>query len=334
MDIELLSGLAPQFEAWPEANLHAALIAHRGKLVYERYFTGEDKAWATPLGRVAYDASLKHDIRSITKSITSLVFGAAFDRGWIENLDAPVFSLFPEYSDLKTPEKDRISLRHLLTMSAGLSWNESLPYSNPANSERRMTDAADQYRYVLEQPVTRPAGAAYSYNGGLTALLAAILAKVSGRPVDVLAKEVLFDPLCIEDVDWVRYANGTANAVSGLRMRPRDLVKVGQLVLNGGTWDGELLVSEGWIEESTSAHIHGAGLFFYGYQWWLGRSLVDRQEIEWISAVGYGGQRLYIVPSFDLAIVVMAGLYDDPILQDMVGEIVLRRYALPAALRG
>ena len=96
MDIELLSGLAPQFEAWPEANLHAALIAHRGKLVYERYFTGEDKAWATPLGRVAYDASLKHDIRSITKSITSLVFGAAFDRGWIENLDAPVFSLFPE----------------------------------------------------------------------------------------------------------------------------------------------------------------------------------------------------------------------------------------------
>ena len=144
-------------------------------------------------------------------------------------------------------------------MSAGLSWNKSLPYSNPANSERRMIDAADQYRYVLEQPVTRPAGAAYSYNGGLTALLAAILTKVSGRPVDVLAKEVLFDPLGIEDVDWVRYANGTANAVSGLRMRPRDLVKVGQLVLNGGTWDGELLVSEGWIEESTSAHITARG---------------------------------------------------------------------------
>ena len=77
---------------------------------------------------------------------------------------------------------------------------------------------------------------------------------------------------------------------------------------------------------------HGEGLFFYGYQWWLGRSLINRQEVKWISAVGWGGQRMYIVPSLDLVVVVMAGLYDNPVLQPIVGEIILRRYALSAAV--
>lgn len=78
--------------------------------------------------------------------------------------------------------------------------------------------------------------------------------------------------------------------------------------------------------------MNGAGLFFYGFQWWLGRSLVNRQEIKWISAVGYGGQRMYIVPNLDLVVVVTAGLYDNPFLQSVVGDVILRRYALPAAL--
>ncbi|MET3581475.1 CubicO group peptidase (beta-lactamase class C family) [Mesorhizobium robiniae] len=332
MDADLLGGLARQFEAWDEANLHAALMVRRGKLVYERYFTGDDKAWATPLGRVAYHASLKHDLRSITKSITSLLFGIALDQGLIEDLDQPVFDFFPEYADLNTAEKAQINLRHLLTMSAGLAWNEDIPYSNPANSERRMIDAPDPYRYVLEQPTIRPAGAAYTYNGGLTALLAAVLQKAFGYPIDVLARKTLFTSLGIQDVEWVRYADGTPNAVSGLRMRPRDVAKVGQLVLDGGVWKGTQIVSKDWIEESTSSHINGVGLFFYGFQWWLGRSLVNRQEIKWISAVGYGGQRMYIVPSMELVVVVMAGLYDNPVLQSMVPEIILRRYALPAAL--
>jgi CubicO group peptidase (beta-lactamase class C family) len=331
MDANLLGGLGPQFEGWSDANLHAALMVRHGRLVYERYFTGEDRAWATRLGRVSYHAGLRHDLRSITKSIVSLLFGIASDRGLIKDLDQPVFSFFPEHADLKTPEKARINLRHLLTMSAGLAWNEQLAYSNPANSERRMMDAPDRDRYVLAQPSVRPAGATYTYNGGLTALLVAILQKVSGNPIDVFANETLFGPLGIGDVEWIRYRDGTAN-VSGLRMRPRDLAKLGQLVLNGGAWNDRPIVSDAWIKESTSPHVNGESLFFYGFQWWLGRSLVDRQEIRWISAVGWGGQRMYIVPSLDLVVVVMAGLYDNPILQPMAGEVILRRYALPAAL--
>jgi CubicO group peptidase (beta-lactamase class C family) len=250
----------------------------------------------------------RHDLRSISKSVTSLLFGIGVDRGWIDDLETPVFTYFPEHADLRTAEKDAITLRHLLTMSAGFAWNEDLPYANPQNSERLMTDAPDRCRYVLEQPIVRPPGRAHIYNGGTTALLAAILTKASGQPLDVLAQRELFDPLGIGDVEWIRYADSTPVAASGLRMRPRDLLKLGQLVLDGGRWQSKQVVSRAWIEDSTAPHINGDGLFFYGYQWWLGRSLANREEIKWISGMGYGGQRLYIVPSKGLVVLTMAGL--------------------------
>jgi CubicO group peptidase (beta-lactamase class C family) len=333
LDGDLLRGIGPHFESWTDANAHAILIARHGKLVYEHYFTGEDWAWGKALGRVSYDATKPHDLRSITKSVTSLLFGIAVDRGWIADLDAPVFTFFPELADLRTAEKDRITLRHLLTMSMGIAWNEELPYANPQNSERLMTDAPDRCRYVLEQPVIREPGRAYIYNGGTTALLAAILHKASGRPIDEVARRELFDPLGIGDVEWTRYSDGTPIAASGLRLRPRDLLKLGQLVLDGGRRQGKQVISRAWIEDSTAPHINGESLFFYGYQWWLGRSLTNREEIRWISGVGYGGQRLYIVPSKGLVVLTMAGLYNSTMFHGIVGEVVLRRYALQSVLR-
>ncbi|MBA4096965.1 MAG: hypothetical protein C0484_09395 [Rhodospirillum sp.] len=220
LDGELIRGIGPHFESWTDTNAHAVLIARHGKLVYERYFTGEDWAWGKALGRVAYDATKRHDLRSISKSITSLLVGIAVDRGWIADLDAPVFTFFPEHADLRTAEKDTITLRHLLTMSAGFAWSEDLPYQNPQNSERLMTDAPDRCRYVLEQPLVRPPGRVYIYNGGTTALLAAILHKAAGQPLDVLAQRELFDPLGIGDVEWIRYIDGTPVAASGLRPPP------------------------------------------------------------------------------------------------------------------
>ena len=328
---ELIRGIGPHFNSWGDANAHAILIARNGALVYEHYFTGEDQAWGEALGRVTYDATKRHDLRSVTKSVTSLLVGIAVDRGWIRDLDAPVFSFFPEHADLRTTEKDAITVRHLLTMSAGFAWNEDLPYQNPQNSERLMTDAPDRCRYVLEQPLVRPPGRVYNYNGGATALLAVILSKAAGQPIDLLAQRELFEPLGIGDVEWIRYADGTPVAASGLRMRPRDLLKLGQVVLDGGAWQGRQIVSRSWIEDSTAPHINGEGLFFYGYQWWLGRSLVNREEVKWISGVGYGGQRLYIVPSRGLVVLAMAGLYDSTMFMGIVGEVVLRRYALQSA---
>lgn len=329
IDSALLCPLIPRLEGWKEANIHSVLVVRHDKLVFEHYFAGEDERWGRPLGVVAYDAQKLHDLRSATKSVVGLVVGIALERGWIKSLDTPVLSYFPEYADLATPEKQRITVRHLLTMSLGLAWNEDLPYSNPANSERRMTDAPDPYRFVLEQPVAAPAGTAYTYSGGSTALLSAILRKTSGLPLDELARTLLFEPLGITEVGWERYANGDPIAASGLRLRPRDLVKIGELVLAHGNWHGRQVVPAAWIAAATSPQINGNGIFFYGYQFWLGRSLVDKREVDWAVALGYGGQRLFIVPDLDLVALVHAGLYQSP-LQSAVPIGILNRYVLPA----
>lgn len=333
LDEAVLAGLAPQFEGWTEANLHSALILRHGKLACEHYFSGDDWAWATHLGEVGFDADRRHDMRSVTKSVTSLLFGIARDRGLIGSLDTPALDFFPELADLRTPEKAAITLRHLLTMSAGLAWSEALPYSDPRNSERQMIDAPDQVRYVFEQPLVRPPGATWTYNGGCTATLAHIVARAAQKPFEDFCEEALFGPLGIAGAEWIRcYADGTVNACSGLRLRPRDMAKIGLLALNKGTWNGTRILSEAWIEDSLTPWLNADGLWFYGYQWWLGRSLVRRREIRWALAMGHGGQRIFVVPELDMVVVVTVGLYHHPYLQAVPGEVVLRRYALAAAL--
>lgn len=330
LDPARLCALGPALEAWPEGNAHAVLVVRHGTLVYERYFAGEDQRWGQPLGIIPHDAETRHDLRSITKSVTSLLVGIAVDHGWIKDIDAPVLSLLPQYADLRSPETDRITLRHLLTMSAGLAWSEDLPYSDPRNSERLMSDTPDPYRYVLEQPFAEAPGERWVYSGGATALLSAVLKQVSGRPLDVLAREVLFAPLGISDVEWVRYPNGDPVAASGLRLRPRDIARIGRLVLDRGAWQGKQIVSAGWIAQSTASQIAVEDRVAYGFQWWLGRSLIDGRQVRWAAGIGWGGQRLFLAPDLDLLVVVTAGLYDRPDLQDQLGRTVLDRYVLPA----
>ena len=156
------------------------------------------------------------------KSVTALVLGMAIDHGWIKSVDTPVLSFFPEYADLRTPEKDRITLRHILTMSSGLDWHESdVPYTDAANSEIRMDTAPDPYRFALEQPMVAPPGQIWNYNSGSTELLGAVLRKATGKPLDQLARTMLFGPLGITDVEWYRYAQDNPSAAAGLRLRPR-----------------------------------------------------------------------------------------------------------------
>jgi CubicO group peptidase (beta-lactamase class C family) len=271
-----------------------------------------------------------HDLRSITKSVTSLLVGIALDRGWLVSLDTPVFDLFPEHRDLATLDNAAITLRHLITMSAGWSWSEDLPYSDARNSERLMIDAENPDRYVLSRPLARPPGASWIYSGGCTHLLASIVARAAGRPLQDIVRSELFEPLGIAEFEWVHHGSGQPMAASGLRLRPRDLMRIGQLALDRGLWQGRRVVAEDWIERSLTPQTNGQGLFFYGYHWWLGRSLVRGKEVTWAAGIGWGGQRLFVVPSHGLVVLVMAGLYDNPPLQPVPGEVVLRRYALAA----
>jgi len=312
-------------------NVHAVVVVRHGALVFEHYFSGSDEQWGQAVGEVAFGPETKHDLRSATKSVVAPVFGIAIDRGWIKNVDEPVLSFFPEYADLRTPEKDKITLRHLLTMSAGLEWHEvGVPALDPANSEIRMDNASDPYRFVLEQKVVAPPGRTWNYSSGLAEVLAAVLKKATGESLDEWTRKSLFELLGITDVAWFKYAQGSPIAAGGLRLRPRDLAKIGQLVLQRGAWNGAQRVSASWVETAISRQINDPAAPSYGYLFWLDRSLVQGQQVNWAVGSGWGGQRLYIAPELDLVVVVNAGLYKRDDLMAVVPLTILNQYVLKA----
>ena len=330
LDGAVLGAVAKRFTDFADANLHSLLVARCGVLVFESYFVGDDEVWGDRLGRVSFDSGTQHDVRSITKSITALLVGIAIRRKLIRSVDEPVFAYFPEYDDLRTPEKDGVRLRHLLTMSPGFDWDEYRPFSDPLNSEACMYRSPDPYRFVLRQPLATPPGKFFRYNSGATELLGAVLHRTSNRRIDDFAREVLFEPLGIVDTTWNGFSNGLPAASAGLRLRPRDMAKLGQLVLNRGEWNGHRIVPASWVKDLLVPQIgRPDGLYFYGYQWWLGRSLLGNRELQWAAAMGRGGQHIFVVPEFDLVLVLTAGNYDNPALA-WVALDILNRHVLAA----
>jgi CubicO group peptidase (beta-lactamase class C family) len=344
LDPQLVCSIGSGLAMLTDADAHGVIVIRHRVLVYERYLTGEDLRGWTPVGSVPHDANTLHNTESITKGVVALLVGVAFDRGWLHDLDASIFSFLPEYADLRSPDKDRITLRHLLSMTSGLDWPErALAVDDPANVVQRGRIASDPYRFVLGRSVVAGPGLVWNYNGGGVWLLGHILSKVTGRPLGDLAKVTLFEPLGINDWEWQQFPNGDPDTSGGLRLRPRDLAKLGQLVLDGGAWRGRLIVPADWVQQMTARQSPRGSWFgfadAYGYLWWEGRSSIGGRDIDWIAAFGRGGQRLYVVPSLDLVVVVTAGLYKSshggpPSPQEsLAADTVLNSYVLPAALR-
>jgi hypothetical protein len=191
---EPLRDIIEWLDGFGHANIHSVLVVRHGRLLFEHYRPGEDECWGDPLGNVAHGPNSKHDLRSVTKSVISLLLGIGLDRKLINGIDESIINWFPQYPDLRIPEKQRITLRHLLTMSAGLEWNENVPFSDPKNSAMRMLCSADRCRYVLEQPVVAPGGQVWNYNSGGTLLLEAVIANAAGEALDDFAREFLLEP--------------------------------------------------------------------------------------------------------------------------------------------
>ncbi len=296
--------------------LHAVLVAREGEIVLERYWDGRDEAWGRPLGHVEFGPDTLHDLRSVTKSVVALLYGVALGRGLVPPPEAPLLAQFPEYSDLAAdPERRRLTVEHVLTMTLGTDWDENLPYSDPANSEIAMEMAPDRIRYVLERPILREPGTQWTYCGGATALLGRLIERGSGMNLPEFARQNLFAPLGIERFEWAAGADGIHSAASGLRLTARDLARIGDLVLAGGARDGREIVPGDWIESlSRPAIATGDGLD-YGRHWFLG---ADRAPAfgaapkPWSGAFGNGGQRLMLMPEAGLAMVLFAGNYNAP----------------------
>ena len=291
--------------------LHAVLLVRHGKLVLERYYEGEDEVRGRPRGTVDFGPEDLHDLRSITKSIVGLLYGIALAEGSVPGLDTPLLSAFPEYDDLPDdPQRQRMTVAHALSMQLGTEWDESLSYADPRNSEIAMDRAPDRYRYVLDRPMVTEPGTRWIYNGGATAVLARLIEKGTGQPLADYAEKKLFTPLGIATYQWVKGHDGAYIAASGLRLRPRGLARIGQLVLNGGRWEGQQVVPEDWLVSSFETRADVDRDVDYGYHWWLGKNNNDRKR--WVGAFGNGGQRLQIMPRGNMLMVVTAGNYNQP----------------------
>jgi CubicO group peptidase (beta-lactamase class C family) len=329
MDGTLLSELDTFLARWPNHRIHAVLVARHGKLVFERYFAGADLRWVASPSQ--YSAGALHDIRSISKSVTSLLIGIAIGEEKFPPLQSSAVDMFPEHADLRTSDNERITFEHLLTMAHGLAWDEDIAWADPGNNERLMLEARDPYRYVLERPMVLQPGVMFNYSGGATTLLGAALLRSTQRTITDYAREKLFGPLGVTDFEWLGFTGSTEIAAfGGLRLRPRDLAKLGQLVLDKGRWKGVQVIPEDWIQRATTPRMNAEiGALYYGYQWWLGRSLVRGRDVAWIAGFGIGGQRLFVVPELQIVLAINAAYYRSP-LQRIVTSAICNQLVLPA----
>jgi CubicO group peptidase (beta-lactamase class C family) len=311
-------------------NIHSILIVKEGKLVFEEYFGGYTWSYNSEQFRgvfVNFGIDTMHNLASVTKSITSVLIGIAIDRGFISGVAEKMMTFFPEYTKLNDQRKGRITLNHLLTMTSGLEWNEmELSYDDSRNDLIQLFNVSDPIEYILSKPVDNLPGAKWYYNSGGTNLLGEIIRKASGLRMDDFAKTYLFAPLGITNFEWDYLTVDTIFASGNLKLRSRDIAKIGLLFLRGGIWKGKRIVSEKWIEESTRGHILPSGADGYGYHWWLETFHVDSISVDSFYAAGWGGQRLIVFPSLGLGVAFTGGNFGE---EKPVDEIIVR-YILPA----
>lgn len=325
IDPDPISLLAEEARAGDlRGKIEGLLIVRNGKLVFEEYFDSR------------YGVEEFHVLNSATKSVASLVVGAAVRQGLFTGPDQPIPELFPEHGDLFSadPRKGAILLRHVLTMTAGLAWDQK----DPSNQDRdgiHIMRASDASRYVLEKPLVSEPGERFLYSGGCSALLSAAVRNVSGIQADAFAAQHLFGPLGIHEWDWRHWDDGIADSDGGLAMRGRDVAKLGQLVLQRGEWEGQQVVPESWVSASahpwTTTHEHEAR---YGFQWWLYRLPTEDGSGSYgdiIVASGFGGNKLIAIPSLELVVVFFgcSGTYDCG-NADTAPQVALYNYLLKA----
>ncbi|HEY48343.1 MAG TPA: serine hydrolase [Anaerolineae bacterium] len=263
----------------------------------------------------------RHNVYSCTKSVLSILVSIAIDEGYIEGVDQPVLTFFPEKSvDNMDARKEAMTLEHLLTMTTGLNCRDSYLYR--WDGLYQMRSSPDWAQFMLDLPMMEDPGSYFEYCNGASFLLSAILQEVTGMSALEFAQEHLFMPLGITDVQWPSNPQGISIGYSDLELRPEDMAKIGYLYLNDGVWDGEQLVPSAWVQDSTRKFISATLQEGYGYQWW-----VDVSGI--YMALGYGGQYIIVVPEEDLVVVFVSDLAEADFY---VPDQLLHGYILPSIL--
>ncbi len=318
--------------------LHTLLVSKGAELVFEHYGQGDDQS-GVYAGGLAYFVvfsvpDVPHDLRSVSKSVVGLAYGVALAAGKVPPPEAKLYEQFPEYPDLAgQPGRDRLTVHHALSMTLGFDWDEfTVPYGKPGNAEIDMEASPDRYRFILERPIVAEPGTKWIYCGGATALLGHLIAKGTGETLLAYCQAALFDPMGFGPVTWEKGKDGEFRAASGLRLLPRDLLKIGQLVLAGGIWSGRQLVPRNWLKRALTPAATIADARRYGYHWYLGASPAGpfQQWERWVGGIGWGGQRLYVFLDLNLVVAQYCGNYDKPVAeQRRINDAIITEVVLP-----
>jgi len=245
-----------------------------------------------------------HSMQSVTKTVTSVVIGIAVGRHEFPALDTPVLTFFDVAKVANVDDRKRkMTIRHLLTMTTGLDWNEDLPYADPDNAATLMEASFDWVQYTIDRPMAREPGKIFQYSSGATQLLSHIFRVATGSDIEEYAARHLFAPLGITRHFWKRTPTGLADTEGGLYLAPRDLAKIAYLYLRDGAWDRRSIVPADWVRTSItpSISVSNAGVK-YGFKWWL--YPYGKEGRLAFAGSGFGGQYPIVVPELDLLIVV------------------------------
>lgn len=298
----------------------SVLVARHGKLIYEGYFDG--------------DAATLRDTRSATKSITDVLIGIAIDEHKLSGVDAKVLALLPQRaSGIQNPDprKAAITVADFLTMSSPLEcddWNDA-----SRGNEERMYLVEDWAQFILDLPIrgrmhageqveAPPYGRYFSYCTGGVFTLSEVLQKVTGMRTDRYAREKLFEPLGITNVEWVYSPMNVPQTGGGLRLTSRDLLKIAQLYLNGGEWQAKRIVSEAWVHDSTRPHAQIDEATEYGYLWWLKSFKSGEKSYPVFFMSGNGGNKVVAISGLDMAVVITSTNYNTRGMHEQTDKIL------------
>ncbi len=324
LDPKALADFDAEIAGGKYGNVDSFLVIRNGKLAFERsYKRNYDQIYAeqartpgplnphdptgpynyfNPWWHPYYRRGDLHTMQSASKTVTSVAIGTAIAHNEFPELDTPILKFFDNGKVAHLDDrKRRITLRHLLTMTAGFDWNENLPYNDPNNAASLMEASADWIQFVIDRPMAADPGTVFNYNSGVTELLSYIFRKATGKDLEEYAARNLFAPLGM-DYYWKRAPYGLVDTEGGLYLKTQDLAKIGYLFLHNGMWDGKQIVPAAWVKASvlpsTTVSTNGVK---YGFQWWLYPYGDDHSHVAW-AASGFGGQAMIVLPEYDLII--------------------------------
>lgn len=287
------AALIEMFDYIREHNVpvHSVQIARHGKLFLDAYF-------------YPYSPEMRHDVASVTKSVTSTLIGLAIEKGFIRDVQQPVLSFFPNrYAANSDARKQKLALEHLLTMQAG--WDCGFEAKEARLFEMRRS--ADWLQFMLDLPMIAEPGTRFAYCSGNPHVLSTIISQATGTNALAFARRELFEPLRIRDAAWPADSRGNTHGWGDLQLRPRDMAKLGQFFLQHGRWGTRQILSETWIRTATRSHVdRTTNRDHYGYAWWVkGEDYPGMFE-----AVGRGGQRINVWPAKNLVLVFTGGEFE------------------------